>query len=67
MLKVNGRAVLRLTGWHLALAVFVASFLVTAFMGPSHPPVEVAFSEFLKVVQDQGPSTISRLRVSPER
>lgn len=50
MLKVNGRAILRLTGWHVPIVLFFLTLFMVQLRGPHGPqPVELAFSEFLKV------------------
>jgi hypothetical protein len=67
MLKVNGRPVLKLTGWH-AVALAVVLFAAASFFGaPSHPPAEVAYSEFINLVKEQGPAVVSRIRISSDR
>lgn len=33
MLKVNGRPVLKLTGWHASLAVLLAGLLLSSLLG----------------------------------
>ena len=68
MLKVNGRPVLKLTGWHASFGLVLAFFLLTSLWGPSsHPPTEVAYSDFMKLIKDHGPGVVSRLRISQER
>ena len=33
MLKINGRPVLKLTGWHASVAVLLAGFLLSSLLG----------------------------------
>lgn len=75
MLKINGRPVLKLTGWHASVAVLLAGFLLTSLLGGAFGgagggasgPTEVPYSDFMKLVKDHGPEVVSRVRVAPDR
>ena len=68
MLKVNGRPVLKVTGWHASFLMVLAFFLLQSFWGgPSSAPTEIPYSDFMKLVKEHGPEVVSRLRISGER
>lgn len=76
MLKINGRPVLKLTGWHASVAFLLAGFLLTSLVGGlfggaggagGGGPTEVPYSDFMKLVKDHGPDVVSRVRVAPDR
>ena len=63
MLKVNGRPILKLTGWHASLALVLSFIVLTSLFGGGGPgggkgPVEVPYSDFMKLVKEHGPETV---------
>ncbi|TFJ88700.1 hypothetical protein NSK_000269 [Nannochloropsis salina CCMP1776] len=73
MLKVNGRPILKVTGWHASFALMLAFVLLSSVMrgsgraGRGVSPAEVPYSDFLKLVKEHGPGVVSRLRIAPDR
>lgn len=73
MLKVNGRPILKITGWHASFAMVLAFVLLSSVFGGAagggakKAPVEIPYSDFMKLVKDHGPEVVSRLRIAPDR
>ena len=73
MLKVNGRPILKVTGWHASFAMVLAFVLLSSVFGGAagggarKAPVEIPYSDFMKLVKEHGPEVVSRLRIAPDR